>query len=68
MLFSFPTIRNEDQGVAKVDFNLSSQHSLYTRYFTSEFRSPIVWDPTNILTQANSSQFSRSQNFVIGDT
>jgi hypothetical protein len=66
--YTIPTILNEDQGIAKVDWNISSNHSAYARYFATDYRSPVAFDPTNILTQNTSSQFSRYQSIVFGDT
>jgi Carboxypeptidase regulatory-like domain/TonB dependent receptor-like, beta-barrel len=67
--FTIPSIDNEDQGVAKVDFSLSSKSTLFTRYFATDFRAPIPFDPTDILPQGKTaSQFSRYQSVAIGHT
>jgi hypothetical protein len=69
--FTIPNIWNEDQGVAKIDWNLSSKHSLFTRYFATDSRSPVEFDGNNVLTQGqgtSSSQFARFQSLVLADT
>ncbi len=66
--YTIPQIWNEDQGVAKVDYNLSSTHSIFARYFGTDSRVPVTFDGKNILTQSVASQFSRYQSQVIGDT
>ncbi len=67
--FTVPSIINEDEGVAKVDYNRSSKHTLFARYFATDFRFPVIFDPANILPQGTTaSQFSRFQSLVLGDT
>lgn len=69
--FAVPNIWDEDQGVAKVDWTLSNRHSIFTRYFVTDSRSPVTYDEKNILLQGqstSSSQFGRYQTLAIGDT
>ncbi len=67
--YAFPQIFNEDQGIAKVDWNMSSKHSIFTRYFATDSRAPLPFDKTNIIPQSVvSNQFARFQTLAIGDT
>lgn len=66
--YTIPGVTNEEQGVAKVDWNLSQKQSAFARYFVFDQRNPVEFDPTNILTQATSSQFARYQTIVLGHT
>lgn len=67
--FTIPSIVNEDQGVAKVDWNLGAKNSFFARYFGTDFRAPVPFDQSNILPQGQTaSQFSRYQSLVLSDT
>jgi hypothetical protein len=67
--FTIPAILNEDQGIARVDWNVSNRNTIFARYFATDYRSPVPFDPTNILPQgATSSQFSRFQSIAVGNT
>lgn len=65
-----PNIFDEDQGITKVDWNISSKHQIFSRYFITDSRSPVTYDGKNVLTQGqgtSSSQFGRFQSLAIGD-
>jgi hypothetical protein len=67
--FTVPGIVNEDQGVAKIDWNVSSKQTIFARYFGTDFRAPVPFDASNILPQGQTaSQLSRFQSIVFGDT
>ena len=67
--YTYPQIFNEDQGVTKVDWNMSSKHNIFFRYFATDSRFPLGFDPNNVLPQSQvSNQFGRFQSGVIGDT
>src|SRR5262249_33824487 len=67
--YTVPGILNEDQGIARADMILSSKSNLFARYFATDFRGPVPFDPTDILPQGKiSSQFSRFQSLAIGHT
>ena len=42
--YSYPQVWNEDQGVAKVDWNLSPKQTMFTRYFATDSRAPLPFD------------------------
>jgi hypothetical protein len=67
--YSFPQVFNEDQGVVKLDYNISSRQTLFTRYFVTDSRFPLEFDKSNILPQSVvSNQFGRFQSVVLGHT
>jgi len=67
--YTYPQIFNEDQGVTKWDWTISQKHNLFVRYYITDSRFPLGFDPTNILPQSQvSNQFGRYQSGVIGDT
>jgi len=67
--FTTPQVLNEDQGVLRIDWNHSMKHSIFGRFFSTDFRSPVPFDPANILPQGGtSSQYARFQSLALGDT
>jgi hypothetical protein len=69
MSFTYPQVVNEDQGVAKLDWSISPKQTFFTRYFATDFRSPIPYDDANILPQGvASSQFARYQSLAFSHT
>jgi hypothetical protein len=67
--YSYPRPWNEDQGLARLDWNMGPKQSLFTRYFTTDSRVPLAFDQTNILPQSQlSNQYGRFQTAVIGHT
>jgi hypothetical protein len=67
--YSYPQVWNEDQGVTKVDWNLSPKQTLFMRYFITDSRAPLPFDKTNIVPQSVvSNQFARFQTAAIGHT
>jgi hypothetical protein len=63
-----PVTVNEDQGVTKLDWNINPKQTFFGRYFATDFRSPVSFDPGNILPQSTASQFSRFQSLALSDT
>jgi len=60
---------NENQGIAKVDYNASSRNSIFARYFISDFQNPMVFQSQNIAgTTATPGQDDRVQTLALGDT
>lgn len=67
--FTVASILNEDQGIGRIDWNISSRNTVFARYFATDFRAPIPFDPTDILPQGSAaSQFSRYQTLALGNT
>lgn len=66
--YTYPNVWNEDQGIARVDWNISNKQNLFTRYFITNSRVPLPFDPENILPQSNATnQFAQYQTLAIGD-
>jgi len=66
--FSVPTTGDEDQIIGRVDWMKSSTHTLFGRYFVSDFRNPAVFDGSNLLPSTRPGVLPRAQNVVFGDT
>ncbi|HEY1463716.1 MAG TPA: hypothetical protein VGF44_09895, partial [Terriglobales bacterium] len=67
--FTIPGVLNEDQGIARLDWNISARNNVFFRYFATDYRAPVAFDPTNILPQGQTaSQFSRFQTLAVGNT
>ncbi len=59
--------RDTDEGVAKVDHQLTASDRISGRYFIQHFRNAGIFDNNNLLTYRDSSRI-RSQNAVISET
>lgn len=67
--FTVPSVFNEDQGIARLDWNVNSKNSFFSRYFATDSRSPVPFDAGNILPQGIASgQFARYQSLALGET
>src|SRR5437870_1052250 len=66
--YGIPTTGDEDQAIGRVDWTHSEKHSVYARYFLSQYSNPANWDPQNILVTTQAGNLMRSQSFTIGDT
>ena len=59
---------DEDQGIGRLDWNLSQKNTIFGRYFFSDFNDPAVFDGKNLLTSSKAGQYSRAQSLVLSDT
>jgi hypothetical protein len=66
--FAIPVDFTENQFVTRVDSTLTSNHSLYGRYFLDGYKLPTYYSPTNILITANAGNNERAQGFTLGET
>ena len=68
--FGLVTQINEGQYVGRVDYTVSSRHSLFGRYTTYGFNRPPSYQftPGNILTTNQSALDDRTQSYIFGDT
>lgn len=66
--FAAPTTGDEDQGIARVDWNVNQKHTLFGRYFLADFNDPPFFDGQNVLPSIKAGQFSRTQALVVGET
>jgi hypothetical protein len=65
---ALPGNNTEDQYVGRVDFTWSPRHSLFGRYFLTNYNLPAYYSPTNILLTTVAGNDQRVQTFTLGDT
>jgi hypothetical protein len=65
---ALPGNNTEDQYVGRVDFTWSQRHSLYGRYYLTQYNLPAYYSPTNILLTTLPGNDERVQSFTLGDT
>lgn len=68
LTYSTPIIQNEDQGVGRVDWIQSSKHTVFVRYFQTEYTSPAFYNPTNVLVTNSPGNNEAVYAATIGDT
>ena len=66
--FGIPTTGDEDQEVGRIDYVRRPRHTIFGRYFVTDYRNPANWDPHNILVTTTPGNLERSQSATIGDT
>ncbi len=66
--YAIPSQVRDNQFVTRVDATLSTNNSLYGRYFLEGFQSPAFYSPTNILLTTNAGNSERAQSFTLGET
>jgi hypothetical protein len=65
LVYSIPNPNNENQIVTRGDWQQSSRHSIFGRYFVADFDNPPIYDG-NLLTTTRSGLQMRSQAGVLG--
>ena len=58
---------DEDQIIGRVDYNQSEKHSVFGRYFYSDYSNPPVFNGKNALTTSKAGVADRSQSITLGD-
>jgi hypothetical protein len=66
--FAGPASFTENQGLARVDYQLSSKHSLFGRYFVTDYEAPPGNSNGGILVEASGGASDIVFNAVLGDT
>jgi hypothetical protein len=67
--YSQPDDRDEGQYVARVDYQVSGNHSVFGRYMASRDKKPSAFGATgNVLTTVNPSIDNLAQSLTLGDT
>jgi hypothetical protein len=66
--YGIPNYSNESQYVGRVDYLVSSKHSIYGRYFDADYFLPANWSATNILVTSSPGNAERAQTITLGDT
>ncbi|HEY2040007.1 MAG TPA: TonB-dependent receptor [Edaphobacter sp.] len=65
---ALPGNNTEDQYIGRIDFTWSPRHSLFGRYFLTNYNLPAYYSPTNILLTTVPGNDQRVQSFTLGDT
>ncbi|MDP2999374.1 MAG: TonB-dependent receptor, partial [Bryobacterales bacterium] len=66
--YGVPTTGDEDQIIGRIDWTQSARHSVFGRYFLTQYRNPGNWDPKNALVTTRAGNLMRSQSFTLADT
>ncbi|MBV8903095.1 MAG: TonB-dependent receptor, partial [Acidobacteriia bacterium] len=66
--YGIPVQSNESQYVGRVDWVISSKHSLYGRYFVDDYTLAAFFNPHDILVTSMSGNLERAQTFVLSET
>jgi len=65
---ALPGNNSEDQYIGRIDFTWSQRHSLFGRYFITNYFAPNYYSPDNILLTTTAGNDERVQTFTLGDT
>ena len=65
--YGIPNNSVEDQYIGRIDYNQSSKHSIFGRYFIADYRNPAIFDGKNALTTTKPGVAPRSQSLTLGD-
>lgn len=63
-----PGNNTEDQYIGRVDYTWSQRHSLFGRYYLTNYNLPAYYSPNNILLTTSPGNDMRVQSFTLGDT
>jgi hypothetical protein len=66
--YALPTINNGNEEIGRVDYIVSSKHTIFGRYYVNDFASPPPFNPTNLIITQNPGLAQRAQTFTLGDT
>ena len=66
--YGIPVQSNETQLVGRVDWIISSRHSIFGRYFSDGYNLAAFFDPHDILVTSTTGNDEHAQTFVLGDT
>ena len=65
--YGYPTPSQEQDGLAKVDYQKSTNHSMFVRYFKPRYIAPAYFDGVNALTTPSVGVDNRGHSLVFGD-
>jgi hypothetical protein len=65
---ALPANDTEDQYIGRIDYTLSQRHSIFGRYFLTNYYAPAYFSPTNLLLTTTAGNDERVQSFTLGDT
>lgn len=64
---ALPANNTEDQYIGRVDWTVSPRHSIYTRYYLTQYFAPNYYSPTNLLLTTTAGNRERVQTATVGD-
>ena len=67
LVYGIPSPENEDQYIGRGDWNISSKHSFFARYFITDLENPPAYNG-DLLFTTRAGVDDRDQSMVIGDT
>jgi hypothetical protein len=65
---ALPGNNTEDQYIGRVDYTWSQRHTMFGRYYLTNYNAPNYYSPTNILLTTTAGNDERVQSFTLGDT
>jgi hypothetical protein len=65
---ALPGNNTEDQYIGRVDYTWSQRHTLFGRYYLTNYSQPAYFSPTNVLLTTVAGNDMRVQSFTLGDT
>ena len=66
MQYGIPNNNTEHQALAKVDYTINSNSSLFVRYFYAVYDNPATYDGSNALTLSRTGQNNQAHSIVFG--
>ena len=64
--YGIPQNNTEHQGLAKVDYTLNNQQSVFARYLYAVYENPATYDGANVLTLSRTGQKNQAHSTVMG--
>ena len=64
--YGVPNNNSEHQGLAKLDYTINGNSSLFVRYFYAVYDNPATYDGSNVLTLSRTSQNNQAHSIVLG--
>ena len=68
LLFGIPNSSDEDQALGRGDWNRTVQHSIFGRYYFTDWRNPGAYDGKNLLQTTRPGVLDRTQSVTVGDS
>lgn len=68
LLYGIPNPSDEDQFLTRSDWLQSTKHTVFGRYYFTDYRNPAAYDGKNILLTTRPGVLDRVQSLVVGDT
>ena len=64
--YGIPNNNTEHQGLAKIDYTINQNSSLFARYFYAVYDNPATYDGSNVLTLSRTGQNNQVHSLVLG--